>query len=54
MKFDIIVGNLIAEYNKLKDAALAVGGRTDSIRWALDGKLKTSYGYVWRRRLKEQ
>lgn len=45
--------NLIAEYNKLKDAALAVGGRTDSIRWALDGKLKTSYGYVWRRRLKE-
>ena len=47
-------GNLIAEYNKLKDAALAVGGRTDSIRWALDGKLKTSYGYVWRRRLKEQ
>lgn len=46
-------GNLIAEYNKLKDAALAVGGRTDSIRWALDGKLKTSYGFVWRRRLKE-
>ena len=47
-------GNLIAEYNKLKDAALAVGGRTDSIRWALDGKLKTSYGYVWRRIPKEQ
>ena len=45
--------NLIAEYNKLKDAALAVGGRTDSIRWALDGKLKTSYGFVWRRKLKE-
>ena len=47
-------GNLIAEYNKLKDAALAVGGRTDSIRWALDGKLKTSYGFVWRRIPKEQ
>lgn len=47
-------GNLIAEYNTPKDAALAVGGRTDSIRWALDGKLKTSYGFVWRRRLKEQ
>ena len=47
-------GNLIAEYNKLKDAALAVGGRTDSIRWALDGKLKTSYGYVWKRKPKEQ
>lgn len=46
-------GNLIAEYNKLKDAALAVGGRTDSIRWALDGKLKTSYGFVWRRIPKE-
>ena len=47
-------GNLIAEYNKLKDAALAVGGRTDSIRWALDGKLKTSYGYLWKRIPKEQ
>lgn len=47
-------GNLIAEYNTTKDAALAVGGRTDSIRWALDGKLKTSYGYVWRRIPKEQ
>lgn len=47
-------GNLIAEYNTPKDAALAVGGRTDSIRWALDGKLKTTYGFVWRRRLKEQ
>lgn len=46
-------GNLIAEYNTPKDAALAVGGRTDSIRWALDGKLKTSYGFVWRRKLKE-
>ena len=46
-------GNLIAEYNTPKDASLAVGGRTDSIRWALDGKLKTSYGFVWRRRLKE-
>ena len=42
-------GNLIAEYNTPKDAALAVGGRTDSIRWALDGKLKTSYGYSWKR-----
>ena len=47
-------GNLIAEYNTPKDAALAVDGRTDSIRWALDGKLKTTYGFVWKRRLKEQ
>lgn len=46
-------GNLIAEYNTPKDAALAVGGRTDSIRWALDGKLKTSYGFIWKRKLKE-
>jgi hypothetical protein len=42
-------GNLVKEYNSVSEAALAVGGRTDSIRWALDGKLKTSYGFVWRR-----
>lgn len=47
-------GNLIAEYNNISEAARAVGGRTDSIRWALDGKLKTTYGFVWKRRLKEQ
>ena len=47
-------GNLIAEYNTISAAARAVGGRTDSIRWALDGKLKTTYGFVWKRRLKEQ
>ena len=47
-------GNLIQEYNTISEAARAVGGRTDSIRWALDGKLKTTYGFVWRRRLKEQ
>ena len=47
-------GNLIAEYNTISAAARAVDGRTDSIRWALDGKLKTTYGFVWKRRLKEK
>ena len=47
-------GNFIKEYSSAAEAARENGYRADVICWCCRGKLKTAYGFVWRRRLKEQ
>ena len=47
-------GNFIKEYPSAAEAARENGYRADVISWCCRGKLKTAYGFVWRRRLKEQ
>lgn len=46
-------GNFICKYNNSFEAAIAVGKphRHTSIRQCINGKLKTSCGYIWKREL---
>ena len=42
-------GNFIKEYPSAAEAARENGYRADVICWCCRGKLKTAYGFVWRR-----
>jgi len=43
-----IDGTFIKSYNSIKEAGRAVGKNGASIRFALSGKYKTAYGFVWK------
>ena len=47
-------GNFIKEYPSAAEAARENGYRADVICWCCRGKLKTAYGFVWKRIPKEQ
>lgn len=42
-----IDGTFIKSYNSIKEAGRAVGKNGASIRFALSGKYKTAYGFIW-------
>ena len=42
-------GNFIKEYSSAAEAARENGYRADVICWCCKGKLKTAYGFIWRR-----
>lgn len=41
-------GNIVNEYRFATQAARAIGCHYSDILWALNGKIKTSHGYVWK------
>lgn len=42
-------GNVVKEYTNATEAARKNGYRADVICWCCRGRLKTAYGYVWKR-----
>lgn len=47
-------GNFIAEYPSMTEAIRAIGGKkSSSIGACINGKLKTAYGYVWKKKIPE-
>ena len=43
-------GNVVKEYTNATEAARENGYRADVICWCCRGRLKTAYGYVWKRK----